>query len=115
MKRIQFYKTDDGKCPVEEFIDELDYRQAQKIVWTLKLIKDFDNVPKQYYKKIDSSNNIWEVRAGKQIRLLCFWDRENLIILTHGFIKKTMNIPKKELLTAKKRMLDYKMRKQNER
>jgi len=115
MKRIEFYRTADGKCPVEEFIDALDFRQAQKVVWTLQVVKDFEIVPKQYFKKIDSSDNLWEVRAGKQIRLLCFWDKENLIILTHGFIKKTMKIPKKELETAKKRMLDYKQRKQYER
>lgn len=107
LRRIDFYRNIEGKSSVEDFIDSLDSKQAQKLVWTLKIIKELDFVPKQYFKKIDSTKEIWEIRVGQQIRLLCFWDNENLIILTNGFIKKTMKIPKRELETAKKRMLDY--------
>jgi hypothetical protein len=50
---------------------------------------------------------IWEFRtryAGKQIRLLAFWDKTNnketLVIATHGFIKKVDKVPTKEIERA---------------
>ena len=46
MREINFYKTESGKCPVEEFLDSLSSKQAQKVTWVLRLIApksdDFD-------------------------------------------------------------------------
>jgi hypothetical protein len=38
MKEIIFYRSESGKCPVEEFLDGLDVKQAQKVVWVLNII-----------------------------------------------------------------------------
>jgi len=32
VRNINFYRTDDGKCLVEEFLDSLNGKQAQKVV-----------------------------------------------------------------------------------
>ena len=53
LRQIDFYRTDENKCPVEEFFDSLDSKAMQKVVWTLQLIKEIDLVPKQYFKKLD--------------------------------------------------------------
>ncbi len=45
MKEIVFYRTESGKCPVEEFLDSLTAKQAQKVVWVLNLIEELDDVP----------------------------------------------------------------------
>jgi len=37
MREIQFYRNASGDCPVEEFLDGLGPRQAQKMAWVLKL------------------------------------------------------------------------------
>ena len=42
-RTVLFYRTVDGKCPVQEFIDSLPGKVAQKIVWVLKLLEDFGN------------------------------------------------------------------------
>jgi len=65
-------------------------------------------------KKINK--DIWEFRTkykSKQIRLLAFWDKQSksLIICTHGFIKKTQKLPKKELNKAIKLRKEYLNRK----
>jgi len=38
MKEIVFYKLPSGKSPIEDFLDGLSSKEAQKVVWVLKLI-----------------------------------------------------------------------------
>lgn len=53
MKRnVIFYRTVDGKCPVQDFLDSLPGKVAKKIVWVLKLLEDLDAVPSSYFKKL---------------------------------------------------------------
>ena len=114
MREIIFYRMESGRCPVEEFLDSLDSKQAQKIAWVLQLVEELDVVPIQYFKKLASSEDIWEVRvqAGNNIfRMLGFLDGTDLVILNHAFQKKTQKTPPKEIRTAEKRKRDYLTRK----
>jgi hypothetical protein len=36
-RTVIFYKTADGKCPVEEFLNSLPGKAAQKVAWVLNL------------------------------------------------------------------------------
>ena len=38
---IIFYKTVEGKCPVEEFLDSLPSKAAQKAAWVLSLAEAY--------------------------------------------------------------------------
>ena len=44
MKKIKFYKLLSGKSPVEEFLDSLSSKEAQKVVWVLNLIEEMEIV-----------------------------------------------------------------------
>ncbi len=50
MREIIFYRTDTGKCYIEEFLDTLSGKEAQKVIWVFKLIEEFENVHKKYLK-----------------------------------------------------------------
>jgi phage-related protein len=116
MKQIVFYRTRSGNCPVEDFLDSLTGKQAQKVIWVLRLIEDLDHVPRQYFKKLINTDDIWEVRiqfGGNIFRLLGFLDGDRLLILTSGFAKKTQKTPRQEIVTAEKRKRDYFIRRQN--
>jgi len=39
MRTIEFYRQQSGGCPVEEFLDSLDGKQAQKVAWVLDLVR----------------------------------------------------------------------------
>jgi phage-related protein len=96
VREIQFHRNAGGDCPVEEFLDGLGPKQAQKVAWVLKLVSELQLVPKQFLKKLEGTDGLWEVRAefgGNAFRLLGFWDKGNLIILTNGFAKKTQKTP----------------------
>ena len=114
MREIQFYRNASGDCPVEEFLDGLGPKQAQKVAWVLKLVQELPLVPKQYLKKLEGPDGLWEVRAefgGDAFRLLGFWDAGSLIILTNGFAKKTQKTPEREMTLAARRKRDYLNRK----
>lgn len=110
MREIRFYRTASGGCPVEEFLEGLGPKQTQKVAWVLRVVRDLPRVPLQYLKKLEGTDDLWEVRAefgGDAFRLLGFWDSGALIILTNGFAKKTQKTPEREITLAEQRKRDY--------
>jgi phage-related protein len=110
MRTINFYRLLNGNSPVEEFLDSLAGKQAQKVLWVLQLIEELEVIPRQYFKKLADSEGIWEVRIqfGNDIfRLLGFFDGGTLLILTNGFAKKTQKTPSQEIALAVRRKEEY--------
>ena len=110
MRTIEFYRTAGGRCPVEEFLDELSDAHAQKVAWVLRLIERTDMVPQQYFKKLVGTEDLWEIRAqigGNSYRLLGFFAGPILLILTSGFSKKQQKTPTREIDVAAQRRKDY--------
>ena len=100
MREVRFCATESGYSPIEEFLDSLTGKQAQKVVWVLQLVEDLESVPRQYLKKMVGTDDIWEVRVqvGNNIfRLLGFFDGNQLMILTNGFAKKAQKTPRREI------------------
>ncbi len=109
-KTVVFYKTADGKCPVEEFLNSLSSKAAQKATWVLSLVEDMDIVPSVYFKKLVNSDDIWEFRfqhGSNAYRIFCFLTGKSVIVLTHGLIKKTRKTPLREIERAEAYREDY--------
>jgi phage-related protein len=103
-KVLSFYSSQEDKVRI-------------KIEYVLDLVRFEPRVPKKFFKKLENTNGIYEVRvitSQKSIRILCFQDEGNLIILTNGFIKKTQKTPKKEIKLAEKLKKEYLKFKDNE-
>lgn len=82
----------------------------KKILWTLKVIEEIDRVPEIYLKHIRNTTGLYEIRVqvGNNIfRIFCFFDFDNLIIVGHGFQKKTQKTPKKEIERAEQVKKEY--------
>ena len=110
MREILFYKTESGKCPVEDFLESLSSKQAQKVTWVLSLIEELPTIPSKYFKKLVSTDDLWEVRvnySGDIFRLLGFFDGSQLIVLNHAFQKKTQKTPRTAIQVAQKRKQEY--------
>lgn len=114
MREVTFYRTESGNCPIEQFLDSLTAMQSAKVTWTLGLIEDLDVVPKQYFKKLTGTDDIWEIRirVGRDsFRILSFFDGPRLVVLNHAFSKQTRKIPKSDIQLAEERKRDYFRRK----
>ncbi|WP_026450688.1 type II toxin-antitoxin system RelE/ParE family toxin [Aequorivita capsosiphonis] len=86
-----------------EFVQKQNLKSRSKILQNIKRAEQ--NPDNKFFKKLN--NNIWEFRtlySGIQYRLLAFWDKENksntLVFATHGIIKKTSKVDKKEIEKA---------------
>ena len=90
------------------FLESLPDKVKDKIAYNISKSRYFmDN---ELFKKLN--DEIWEFRTkyqGITYRLLAFWDKEtgNLVIATHGFIKKTQKTPEKELDRAEALRKEY--------
>lgn len=110
MRTVTFYSTASDEKPIEEFLDSLTAKEAQKIAWVLRIVQKQPIVPKEYFKKLIGTDGIWEVRASygkKEFRLLGFFHEGNLVILTNGFVKKSQKTPSGEIELAEKRKQDF--------
>ncbi|MCX5803184.1 MAG: type II toxin-antitoxin system RelE/ParE family toxin [Proteobacteria bacterium] len=68
------YMMHDGKCPVQDFLDSLPGKAAQKVVRVLSLLADFDDISSFYFKKLVGTEEIWECRiqfGSNSYRVLC--------------------------------------------
>lgn len=118
INEINFYETENGKKPIEDFLNSLNSKAAQKVTWVMSLIEERKGiVSKKYFEKLKHTDEIWEIKAkfaNNEYRTLGFIDHKNVLILVHGFKKKTQKVPKKEIDTAEVRKKDHLRRFGNE-
>jgi phage-related protein len=113
-REVIFYETDAGHSPVEEFLDTLSTKQALKTAWVINLVEDMGVVPAQYFQKMPSTDDLWEIRvkvAGNIFRFLGFFNGRKLVVLSHAFQKKTQKTPRQAIRLAEERKRDYFRRK----
>lgn len=109
-REIEFYRTQDRKCPVEDFPGALGPKESQKILWVLRLIGRIDRVPANHFKKLVGTEDIWECRISAQMgtyRLLGFFVQGNRLVLTHGYSKKSQRTDPREIRRAETYRREY--------
>lgn len=109
---IEFYDTEDGRCPVQDFLDSLEPKIKAKALRTIDLLEA--NGP--MLREPDSSamgEGIFELRTilGSNItRVFYFFVIGKKAVLTNGIIKKSRKTPRGALELAKKYKADYESR-----
>lgn len=94
----------------ESFFIKQNEKVQKKIIWTINLIEEIQNIPETYLKHIKGTDGLYEVRvqAGSNIfRIFCFFDQGQLVVLMNGFQKKAQKTPKTEIDKALKIMKEY--------
>ena len=113
---VNFYKMDNGKVPVRDFLYSLEPKLRAKAFRDIELLKSLGNELREpYVKPIKGVDNkgLYELRIkfAKDIaRIFYFTYYNNKFILLHGFIKKSMKTPTTEIERARNYMEDYKRR-----
>jgi phage-related protein len=95
-RNVVFYTTETGKRPVEQFLDSLESKEAQKISWVLK--------------KLTGTEEIWECRVrtkSKAIRIFGFFVNGDTLVLTHGYAKKSQRTDARQIKLAENYRRDY--------
>ena len=107
--QVLFFEKDNGTAPAEDFINSLDDKMSAKVYRLLTMISNNGpDLREPYSKHLD--DGIFELRAkvGTDIsRVLYFFFVGRKVILTNGFIKKTIKTPKSEIDRAKGYRKEY--------
>lgn len=94
----------------QDFYDDQTPKVQKKILWTLRVIEDLDRIPEIYFKHLQGTEGLYEIRvqSGSDIfRVFSFFDANNLVVVGHGFQKKTQKTPDRELERAEKIKCEY--------
>ena len=99
-----------------DFYEEQPENVQAKMEWTLNLIRVTRQVPDKYFKHLEGTKGLYEIRVdvGSQtFRIFSFFDKGNLVVLGNAFQKKSKKTPKQELEKAIKIMEEYKNENKN--
>jgi phage-related protein len=91
-----------------DFYNPLKQNVKDKMDYVLQIVISVQRIPTKFFKHLE--DGIYEIRieVGSNIyRIFAFFDDNKLVILLHGFQKKTQKTPRKELERAKKLRKDY--------
>jgi len=105
MRNIYYYKN-----YYLDFFTTLPPDVKKKFNWTLKLIVELERIPEKYFKHIESSKGLYEIRVeynSNIYRVFSFFDKGDIVILINGFQKKTKKTPLKEITKAEKLQKEY--------
>lgn len=81
-----------------------------KIEWTLQLISELDRIPKQYFKHVESTKGLFEIRVeveGNIYRIFSFFDAGSVIVIGNAYQKKNNKLSRKEINKALSIMKEY--------
>lgn len=104
-RRLFFYKS-----YFDEFYDAKTTKVQKRILWTLRVIEDLDRIPEIYFKHLEGTDGLYEIRvqSGSNIyRIFCFFDEKNLVVIGHGFQMKTQRTPEREIERGQKIKREY--------
>lgn len=115
MFSVNFYREEDGSKPVGDFIRMLDVKMKAKVVSDLHRLEMLGNEARSPLSKF-LEEDIFELRTiqgNNIVRILYFFDEEEIIIATNGFVKKQQKTPQSEIQLAKQRRAIYLRRKES--
>jgi phage-related protein len=102
--RARFYRTDSGREPVREWLRKLDPEDRRIIGEDIKDVEFSWPIGMPLVRSL--GRGLWEVRsslAGGRIARVIFTVEHGVMVLLHGFVKKTQKTPTSDLDLALKR------------
>lgn len=108
MERVRYIKL--FKSYYKDFYVAQPDDVRHKINFVLRLIETQRIIPKKFFRIIESSDGIYEIRVEVEsniYRIFCCLDKGAVVVLFHGFQKKTQKTPLKEIKRAEAIKKEY--------
>jgi phage-related protein len=109
---IELWQAESGRCPVKDFLKNLDGKTFKKIERYLGLLKEHGLTLAgmvDFFGKL-SGYNLYELKCRSNkifVRIFCGISGQTCWLL-HGFLKKSNKTPKREIETALNRFKETK-------
>lgn len=92
----------------KDFFDSLDKGAQEKVLYGLLLLKSQERIPAKFVKYI--RDGLYELRIewqGNIYRIFFCYDAGKIVVLFHGFQKKTQKTPEREIVKALRLKEEY--------
>jgi len=102
MWKVEFYVKPNGRCPAQEFLDNLSRDELPFVDRGFGWLAEFGYRIKRPHAAF-LRDGIYELRVRThhgQLRFLYFYFESSIIVVTHGFRKKTAKVPEAEIERA---------------
>lgn len=102
--QVVFYKSAAGNEPVREWLKKLDKEDRTVIGGDIKTVQLGWPLGMPLVRKLEK--RLWKIRIQLDSRIarILFTVHTNIMVLLHGFIKKSQKLPARDLKIAKQRM-----------
>jgi hypothetical protein len=103
---IEFFEDDEGRCPVQDFLDGLDKPRRAKVVAVIALLAEQGpTLPFPYSSQIQGKIRELRTQYGRErYRLLYFGAPGRVFVLLHALEKSTEKLPARGIKVAEARM-----------
>jgi phage-related protein len=104
---VRFYRTETGKEPVREWLRSLDEGDRRAIGLDLMRVQFGWPIGMPLVRSL--KDGLWEVRSSlpsQRIARLVLYFHDGMLVVLHGFIKKTQKTPADDLALARRRMAE---------
>ena len=98
------------KSYFKEFYVALPQVVRDKINFVLRMVETQRIIPRKFFRIIEGSDGLYEIRVeveGNIYRIFCCMDEGAIVVLFHGFQKKTQKTPKTEIKRAEAIKREY--------
>ena len=102
--QVVFYRTDSGSEPVRKWLKDLSQEDRKIIGEDIKTVQFGWPLGMPLVRKMELG--LWEmrIRLDNRIARILFTTQNGLMVLLHGFIKKSQKTPVNDLNIARQRM-----------
>jgi hypothetical protein len=105
---VEYYRTDRGDCPIEEFLESLIEKHRAKIEKFIEMLEEYGpDLPRPYADVLDGPVRELRIKFGNLQYRILYAFRGKIVLLTHGFVKKTWAVNQREIDRAKKYLSDW--------
>ena len=106
--RVVFFRSAVGAEPVRDWLKDLERKDRKTIGEDIKTVQFGWPLGMPLVRKLESE--LWEVRSQlpRGIARVIFTVQRDLMILLHGFIKKSQRTPLSDLKVARTRLAQFK-------
>jgi len=115
MYEIEFYDTQEGKCPVQDFLDSLEPKMLAKTLKTIDLLEINGPALREPYSA-SMGNGLFELRTkqGSNLSRILYFLRREKGNSDEWIYQENTKTPRSDLRLAGKYKADYEQRKNNE-
>lgn len=109
MFSVEYYEKSNGESPVKDYLFSLNNKMQAKTLRDIELLADKGNSLRMPYSEY-IQDGLYELRtiSGNDIgRIFYFFQKNKIIILTNGYVKKAQKASRKEIEIATQYKNDY--------